>query len=160
MAKRTARRAALALTVGAMIGLVVTLCIPSGAQTGGPSGGVADLTFALAQHTGTFRIDVNPGGIPTSPAQFSYHAIFPGTLDRRRALITVTFDLVGQGIQGTSNASIEFEDLDPVTGQMVKRYFHWLAPGDSYTAFCYSLGIASQNQPVSGSYVITMNIAN
>jgi hypothetical protein len=144
-----------------MVGLVVTLCIPSGAQSGGLPGGTSDLTFALAQHTGRFAVDVQPQGAPTSPAQYSYRAIYPGTLDhRQRALITVTFDQAGQGIQGTSNASVEFQDLDPATGQMVKRYFHWIGPGESYTVYCYSLGIASQVEAVSGTYVITMNIAD
>jgi len=92
MVRRNARRVVLALVAGALIGLVITLCLPSGAQTDGT--GWQDKTFALAQHPAT---GVGPPGVFGGgwlPFDFSHGKssnlmIWDGGSSGRRALVSV-----------------------------------------------------------------------
>lgn len=90
MVRRNAKKAVLAITIGALIGLVVTLCLPSGAQTDGA--GWQDKTFALAQHPAAGV--GGPGGGAWLPFDVTHKdhrrlVIWDGGSSGRRALVSV-----------------------------------------------------------------------
>jgi len=133
MVRRNARRVVLALTIGALIGLVVTLCLPSGAQTSGT--GWQDKTFALAQHPAAGI--GGPGGGAWLPFA-SDGTIWDGDSTGRRALVSVA----------CTNGTLSVHWDGSTIG---------LGKGDTTTVFASFVNVDC-GRPGSGVYMITVDV--